>query len=29
MDVGLWNRILDALSKDFQQPGLVERSRES
>jgi hypothetical protein len=25
-DVGLWNRTLDALSKDFQQPGLVERS---
>jgi hypothetical protein len=27
-DVGLWNRTLDALSLDFRQPGLIERSTE-
>lgn len=27
-DTGLWNRTLDALSKDFQQPCLFERSTE-
>lgn len=27
-DVGLWNRALDTLARDFQQPGLVERSNE-